>query len=93
MTDAIIFAGHQVAVGAIRYALDLKIDVPGRIAIASFGDTPIAQWVRPSLTTVRFPNRETGVEAGRLMLERLAGRMPPQRSIRLGFEILGRESA
>lgn len=92
-TDAIMFAGHQVAVGAIQYALELKIDVPGRVAIAGFGDTPITQWIRPSLTTVRFPNRETGVEAGRLMLERLAGRMPRQRAVRLGFEILSRESA
>jgi LacI family gluconate utilization system Gnt-I transcriptional repressor len=92
-TDAVIFAGHQVAAGAIRYALELKIDVPGRIAIASFGDSPIAQWIKPSLTTVRFPVRETGTEAGRLMLERLAGRVPKQRSVRLGFEILSRESA
>jgi len=92
-TDAVVFAGHQVAVGGIRYALDLKIDIPGRIAIASFGDSPIAQWISPSLTTVRFPVRETGVEAGRLMLERLAGRIPRQRAVRLGFEILSRESA
>lgn len=92
-TDAILFAGHQVAVSAIQYALDLKIAVPGRVAIAGFGDTPIAQWIRPSLTTVRFPNRETGVEAGRMMLERLAGHIPQQRAVRLGFEILSRESA
>jgi LacI family gluconate utilization system Gnt-I transcriptional repressor len=92
-TDAVVFAGHQVAVGAIRYALGLKIDVPGRIAIAGFGDSPVAQWISPSLTTVRFPVRETGLEAGRLMLERLAGRMPQQRAVRLGFEILSRESA
>ncbi|HVW94133.1 MAG TPA: LacI family DNA-binding transcriptional regulator [Devosia sp.] len=91
--DAIIFAGHQVAVSAIRFALELKIDVPGRVAIAGFGDTPLAQWIRPALTTVRFPNRETGLEAGRLMLERLSGRVPSQRAVRLGFEILGRESA
>ncbi len=92
-TDAIMFAGHQVAVGAIQYAQELRIDVPGRIAIASFGDSPIAQWIRPALTTVRFPNRETGVEAGRLMLERLSGNMPRQRAVRLGFEIIGRDSA
>jgi LacI family gluconate utilization system Gnt-I transcriptional repressor len=82
-----------VAVSAIQYAIDLKIDVPGRVAIAGFGDTPMAQWIKPALTTVRFPNRETGVEAGRMMLDRLAGRTPQQRAVRLGFEILGRESA
>jgi len=91
--DAVLFAGHLVAVSAIQYAMDLGIEVPGRVAIAGFGDTPMAQWIKPALTTVRFPNRETGVEAGRMMLERLAGRMPQQRAVRLGFEILSRESA
>ena len=91
--DAVIFAGHLVAVSAIQYAIDLKIDVPGRVAIAGFGDTPMAQWIKPSLTTVRFPSRETGMEAGRMMLDRLAGHVPQQRAVRLGFEILARESA
>ena len=92
-TEAVVFAGHQVAVGAIRYALDVGIHVPERIAIAGFGESPIARWISPTLTTVRFPVRETGVEAGRLMLERLQGRMPGQKAVRLGFEILSRESA
>lgn len=91
--DAVVFAGHQVAVGAIRYALDVGIAVPGRLAVAAFGDTPLGQWTSPTLTTVRFPNRETGIEAGRMMLERLQGKAPRQRAVRLGFEILSRESA
>ncbi len=91
--DAVMFAGHQVAVAAIRYALDVGIAVPGRLAVVGFGDTPLTQWTSPTLTTVRFPNRETGLEAGRLMLERLQGRTPKQRAVRLGFDILSRESA
>lgn len=91
--DGIIFAGHQVAVGAIRYALDTDISVPDRVAIAGFGDSPIARWISPSLTTVRFPVRETGTEAARMLLDRLRGRPPAQQSVRLGFEILSRESA
>lgn len=92
-TDGVMFAGHQVAAGAIQFARDASIDVPGRVAIVSYGDSPVAQWVRPSLTTVRFPHRETGVHAGRLLLERLAGRLDGKRSVRLGFEIVSRESA
>lgn len=92
-TDAVVFAGHQVAVGAIRYAMGLGIAVPAQIAIAAFGDSPIAQWITPSLTTVRFPVRENGIEAGKLLLGRLQGKQYKQRSIRLGFEILSRDSA
>lgn len=91
--DAVMFAGYLVAMSAIQYAKDLGIGVPDRVAIASFGDSPMAQWIKPSLTTVRLPYRETGTEAGRMMLERLAGRTLQQRSVRLGFEILSRESA
>lgn len=91
--DGILFAGHQVAVSAIRHAAVLNIDVPGRLAIASFGDSPIAQWISPALTTIRFPVRDTGIEAGRLMLERLAGRRPQQSAVRLGFELVRRDSA
>ena len=92
-TDGAVFAGHQVAVGAIQFALEQGIEVPGRVAIASFGDSPVARWARPALTTVRFPNHETGIQAGRLMLERLAGRMPPKRAVQLSFEIVSRDSA
>lgn len=92
-TDAIIFAGHQVAVGAIRYAIDNGIDIPERLAIAGFGDSPISRWIRPALTTVRFPMREMGEEAARLLLGRLAGDNTVGSAVNLGFEIMMRESA
>jgi LacI family gluconate utilization system Gnt-I transcriptional repressor len=91
-TDAVIFAGHQIAVGAIRHALDTGIAVPQRAAVASFGDSPIARWIKPSLTTVRFPVRDMGLEAGRLLLTRLSGEEVRLRTVRLGFEIISRES-
>lgn len=90
--DVVVFAGHQIAVGAIRHATDVGIDVPGRVAIAGFGDSAMARWMRPALTTVRFPVRDIGTEAGKLLLARLQGRDLPARAIRLGFEILERES-
>lgn len=92
-TDAVVFAGHQLAVGAIRYSNDVGIAVPEQLAIAAFGDSPIAKWVTPTLTTVRFPVRENGIVAGKLMLGRLQGRNSMQNSIRLGFEIMARDSA
>ncbi|WP_309085473.1 LacI family DNA-binding transcriptional regulator [Chelativorans sp.] len=92
-TDAVVFAGHQLAVGAIRYALDVGIEVPGRLAIAGFGDSPVAQWIKPALTTIKFPLEDMGREAGKALLQRLSGKDPGARTVRLGFEILSRESA
>ncbi len=92
-TDAVVFAGHQLAVGAIRYALDVGIDVPSRLSIAGFGDSPVAQWIKPSLTTVIFPLEAMGRAAGTALLKRVAGQDPGARTIRLGFDIVRRESA
>ena len=92
-TDAIVFAGHQLAVGAIRYALDIGVEVPRRLAIAGFGDSPVAQWIKPSLTTVKFPLEEMGRQAGKALLQRLGGMKGGPRTVRLGFEIVSRESA
>lgn len=92
-TDAVIFAGHQVAVGAIRHALDRGIDVPRRLAIVSFGDSPISRWIKPALTTMRFPMREMGEEAARLLLQRMGGHSAGGSAINLGFEIMMRDSA
>jgi LacI family gluconate utilization system Gnt-I transcriptional repressor len=93
LVDAIVFAGHQIAAGAVRHAVDQGIDVPGRLAIAGFGDSPVAQWIRPALTTVRFDMAEMGTRAASLLLARLAGGSIPTRSVDLGFQIVMRDSA
>lgn len=91
--DAILFAGHQLAAGAIHHLIDRGIAVPGRIAVAGFGDSPVARWVRPDLTTIRFPMARMGAEAARLLLAGLAGTPPAARRVDLGFELVVRDSS
>ena len=52
------------------------IDVPRRMSIMGFGDTPLARCVSPMLTSVRIPARSAGVAAAEYLLARLAGRGP-----------------
>jgi LacI family gluconate utilization system Gnt-I transcriptional repressor len=92
LTDAILFAGHQLAAGAIHHLTGRGIAVPDRIAVAGFGDSPVARWVRPDLTTIRFPMARMGEEAARLLLARLAGAAPAARRADLGFELVVRAS-
>jgi LacI family gluconate utilization system Gnt-I transcriptional repressor len=91
--EAAVFAGHQIAVGAIHFATSVGISVPERIAVAGFGDSPVARWIRPRLTTVDFPVVTMGQAAGRLLVARMAGEPVPSPVLRMGFEILARESA
>jgi LacI family transcriptional regulator len=50
---AIAAASDQIAIGALRAARDLKIDVPTDVSIAGFDDISLADLVVPRLTTIR----------------------------------------
>ena len=48
--------------------------IPDDIAVASFNDISVAQFLNPPLSTVRLPSEEIGETAVELLLERVAGR-------------------
>ena len=71
--DAIFAVNDFTAVAAMRLLQENGFEVPGQIAIAGFGDDPIATIVRPSLTTVEQRGYDIGKEAARILLNRLSG--------------------
>jgi LacI family transcriptional regulator len=72
--DAIITCNDNMAVGAYRAISELGLRIPEDIAIASFNDISVAQFMNPPLSTVRLPSEEIGETAVELLLERVAGR-------------------
>ncbi|HVZ14630.1 MAG TPA: LacI family DNA-binding transcriptional regulator [Bauldia sp.] len=89
--DAIITCNDNIAVGAYRAAHELGRAIPDDVAIASFNDISVAQFLTPPLTTVHLPAEEIGETAVELMLERMAGRNLAKRII-LANEIIWRGS-
>ena len=63
-----------MAVGAYRAIAEAGLHIPDDIAVASFNDISVAQFLNPPLTTVRLPSEEIGETAVELLLERAAGR-------------------
>jgi LacI family transcriptional regulator len=79
LPDGLVCANDEIALGALRAARELGIDVPGRLAITGWDDIPVAGLVSPALTTVRQPMRELGSTAAVLLAERIsAGRDEPR---------------
>jgi LacI family transcriptional regulator len=52
------------------------VDVPGRLSVVGFGDSPLARCVSPTLTSVRIPARAAGIAAAEYLLARFADRVP-----------------
>lgn len=91
--DAVFFANDFLAVGGLMECARSGIPVPGRMAIAGFGDFDIAREILPALTTVRIPGREIGRRAASTIIARLRSEVERERIIDLGFEIIVRDSA
>jgi LacI family gluconate utilization system Gnt-I transcriptional repressor len=90
--DAVLFANDLPAFGAVQECARRGIAVPGRLAVAGFGDFEVAREAHPALTTVRVPGAEMGRRAARMILDRIAGRSPTP-IVDLGFEVMLRASA
>ena len=89
--DALITCNDNMAVGAYRALHEAGLAIPRDIAVASFNDTSVAQFVTPPLTTVHLPAEEIGETAVELLLERASGRELGKR-ITLESEIIWRGS-
>jgi DNA-binding LacI/PurR family transcriptional regulator len=68
---AVVAFNDLVAVGVLRAARALGIDVPGELSVVGFDDVPLAALVEPALTTVRAPKREMGARATQLLFDHM----------------------
>lgn len=88
--DAVVCANDEVALGALRAAEDLGLDVPGDLALTGWDDIMAAHYAR--LTTVHQSMRELGATAARRLDERRSGSTGPARRERKPTRLVIRAS-
>lgn len=66
--DAILTGNDLMAVGAIRAAEEFGLRIPDDIGVAGFDHIPLADLVKPKLTTAEVPASQIGQEAARQLL-------------------------
>lgn len=90
--DAVYFGSDLLAVGAQIAARGMGIDLPGRLAMAGYGDLEFAKHLTPSLTTVEVSDYETGRLAGLALRNRLEGGAPAGPIIQVPMRLIVRDS-
>ena len=90
--SAVFVASDVVAIGALRGLRDAGLRVPGDVSIVAFDDIPIAAHVDPPLTTIHLPADALGETAGRVLVDRIAGRSVPARTL-LPIDLIVRDSS
>ncbi|MBT3193493.1 MAG: LacI family DNA-binding transcriptional regulator [Verrucomicrobia bacterium] len=89
--SAVFCYNDDQAYGLIQACHDEGIAVPDRLAIVGYGDEKLARIIRPRLTTLRRPSRETGRRASELLLRMIE--KETVESVTLEPELMVRESA
>ncbi len=69
--DGIFAVSDAVAIGAIKVLKRNSIRIPEDVAIVGFSDTPAAEIIDPSLTSVKQPTMELGRVAAELLFDQL----------------------
>ncbi len=90
--SAVISACDNMAIGAIGFLYDNDISVPGQVSVTGVDDTNLASAIRPSLSTIRHADSDTGVKAARLLLEHIANPDFKGGAFQLPYQILRRQS-
>ncbi|MBO3749980.1 LacI family DNA-binding transcriptional regulator [Streptosporangiaceae bacterium NEAU-GS5] len=57
---ALICFNDRIALGAYQVLDDYGLKVPDDVSVVSFDDHPLADWMRPKLTTVALPHYDLG---------------------------------
>ena len=90
---AIFVCNDMMAIGALRAAAQLELNVPNNVAIVGFDDIELASYITPSLTTIAQPKQEIGQLAVKLLFERIRNpSLPPRHNI-LSTQLVVRESS
>jgi LacI family transcriptional regulator len=69
---AVVAGNDLLALGCLDALTDRNLRCPRDVSIVGFNDMPMMSRTSPPMTTIHLPKREIGVEAARLLLERIA---------------------
>ena len=89
---AIFASNDSMAAGLMKSAQIKKILIPDELSIIGFDDSPIAQQLWPSLSTVRQPINEMAIHAAKLLIGEFDGLTEETVCKEFKSEIIIRES-
>jgi len=89
---ALIAINDLLAIGALRAAEDLHLQVPRHLSIAGFDDIPISKYFVPRITTVTKETVGMGRTAVKLLIERINDRSRSLQTVNVTAQVVTRES-
>ncbi|GAB3481698.1 LacI family DNA-binding transcriptional regulator [Marinomonas epiphytica] len=74
--SAIVCHSDEAAIGTLKAARELAIDVPKALSVIGFDNLALSEYCYPELTTIHQPKKLIGETSIKLLLDMLAGKKP-----------------
>jgi DNA-binding LacI/PurR family transcriptional regulator len=91
--SAVFAITDLLAIGAMKFAKDLGLQIPEDLAIVGFNNISLGEIVEPSLTTVSAPSEALGREAIKMLGQLINGAIPSRREVVLPTTLIIRKSS
>ena len=91
--DGVFCFSDELAVGALRALYELEVSVPGDVSVVGFDDVEESVFATPSLTSIRPDKNAVATAALDMLLERIHGSEVAPRDVRIGYQLIARESS
>jgi LacI family transcriptional regulator len=89
---AVVAANDLLALGCYDAMLERGLVCPADISVTGFNDMPFMDRLSPPLTSLHIPHEEIGVQAAKLLLERIQDPESPVKTVNLLPQLIVRGS-
>src|SRR5208282_4173528 len=90
---AIVTTSDLLAAGCCRAVAEAGLACPQDMSVTGFGDLPLADCLRPALTTVRLPQYRVGTAAAEILLGLITRPSRPARTVLMRPKLITRTSS
>jgi len=92
LPTAVFAQNDQMAVGVLKAAAELGLEVPSDLSVISVDDIPLASYLSPALTTFRQEFSEIGKTAVSLLVQAIEAPLADGRHLLLSAQLVERSS-
>ena len=89
---AVFAASDQMAIGAMRALLDVRLRIPEDVAVIGIDNNFPSSLVTPTLSTINVPKFEMGYQAFKLLVQRIENPTKARMIVTLGHDLIIRRS-
>ena len=90
--DAIMVSSDTIAIGAMKYLKSAGYQIPQQVKVVGYDNIDLCELVEPSLTTLAQPIKQLGIEAGKILIEKILNGNTTNKKVMFEPELIIRES-